>query len=239
MAFGGVSVRRVLTDSIDALEIRCSNAFSSVRDAMRDMTTCGQVLMGRAAASNGSKLWPFLHHRFAHGKLKWLSIDGRTRDLLGAMGALVDADVYESVEEMCTAALPSPAEFEKVTAPRVLEVVMQAFWNTAYARWIVGITPKIEDRLSKACSTWGTRFSLRPRMTLEDVINEKIKYSNVTRTNFGEHSSAQLMSKEFIRNMNVRRQSLQTGKTQEELKDFNPSLPPARSNRPSDDAPIS
>merc|ERR1719215_191604 len=72
-------------------------------------------------------------------------------------------------------------------------------------------------------------------MTLEDVINEKVKYSNVTRSNFGEHSAAELMSKEFIRNMNVRRRSLAAGKIEEDLKDFNPSLPPARVKRPSDD----
>merc|ERR1719183_3421653 len=82
MAFGGVPARRVLTDSIEALELRYRSSFSFVKEEMRNVTSSAEVRFGRAAQTRDFQQWPFMHHRFAHSKLTWLSVDGRKRDLL-------------------------------------------------------------------------------------------------------------------------------------------------------------
>jgi len=198
LAFGGVPARRVLAEGIDALEERCRKSYESLQQEMRKVTGNLEVYRGQAK----SQQWQFLHHRYAHGKLDWLSVDGKKQDLLGALSALVTAKSHESIQEMCTQALPSANDFEKVTAPRLLGVVMQPFWNQVYPRWLVGWVPKIADHLSKRCEKWASGFTIRDAMTLPEVLEMKVKHTEQTRQTFGEFKSKAQIATKFLGTLN-------------------------------------
>ena len=81
-AFGGVPARKVLSDSTESLQKLCENAFSEVKREMVSLTPALETTMGQAGGGAETDPWPALHHRFAHGKLKWLSIhDGKKQEL--------------------------------------------------------------------------------------------------------------------------------------------------------------
>jgi hypothetical protein len=184
-SFGGVMARRVLADSIDAMEERCRDTFDKLAPDMKVVTEALDVQIGRA----DSQQWKLLHHRYAHGPLSWLSVNGKTQDLLGAMSALVQAKTYDSVEGMLKDSLPAPNDFDKVTAPRMLSIVMMPFWNTVYSRWLVGWSANIADHLTKKCSTLGISFQLQElkQLSLPEVLSNKAKYTQTTREAFGEY----------------------------------------------------
>jgi ankyrin repeat protein len=117
--FAGVEIVFAVQSGIEALDKHFATEYEYIRPELKDLTDAkkgnqavAQQFFGRARS------WRCYHQFFAHGKLNWLSPTWDNRSTLGALAALVEADCFPTVQDVCEFAMPEEFNpLENGTAP--------------------------------------------------------------------------------------------------------------------------
>jgi len=178
--FAGVEVVFAVQRGIEDLEHELVTLGSDLSHEVKRFTERPSQLCGMG---EGWKSW---HQVNAHGDLAWLPSNGVDKNTLGALIALVEADVFHTVEDLCVYAAPTAEKMHNVNVAMGQDAILQQLWDTVYAKWLLGLAAQAHHGvLALATERWGTRHRSAPLKSFELVLEKKQLHRDACKEEFG------------------------------------------------------